>query len=43
MRAHARIENTIADLEDSGLKRMPFRDSDANAAWSALSSRRALG
>ena len=32
MRAHARIENTIAALKDSGLKRMPFSDFDANAA-----------
>ena len=36
MRAHARIENTISDLKDSGLKRMPFTDFDANAAWAAL-------
>ena len=36
MRAHARIENTIAALKDSGLKRMPFSDFDANAAWAAL-------
>ena len=36
MRAHARIENTIADLKDSGLKRMPFKDFEANAAWAAL-------
>ena len=36
MRAHARIENTIADLKDSGLKRMPFSDFDANAAWAQL-------
>ena len=36
MRAHARIENTIADLKDSGLKRMPFRDYSANAAWAQL-------
>ena len=36
MRAHARIENTIAGLEDSGLKRMPFRDFDANAARAQL-------
>ena len=27
MRAHARIENTIAALKDSGLKRMPFSES----------------
>ena len=31
MRAHARIENTIAALKDSGLKRMPFSDFDTNA------------
>ena len=36
MRAHARIENTIADLKDSGLKRMPFTDYNANAAWAQL-------
>ena len=36
MRAHARIENTIAALRDSGLERMPFSDFDANAAWAAL-------
>ena len=36
MRAHARIENTIAALKDSGLKRMPFSDFDANAAWTQL-------
>ncbi len=36
MRAHARIENTISDLKDSGLKRMPFTDFDANAAWAQL-------
>ncbi len=36
MRAHARIEDTIARLKDSGLARMPFSDFDANAAWTAL-------
>ena len=36
MRAHARIENTIAALKDSGLKRMPFSDFDTNAAWTQL-------
>ena len=36
MGAHARIENTIAALKDSGLKRMPFSDFDANAAWAQL-------
>ena len=36
MRAHARIENTIAALKDSGLKRMPFSDFDANAARAQL-------
>ncbi len=35
-RAHARIENTIADLKDSGLARMPFSDFDANTAWAAM-------
>lgn len=36
MRAHARIENTIAALKDSGLARMPFSDYHANAAWAQL-------
>lgn len=36
MRAHAHIEDVIARLKDSGLKRMPFRDFDANSAWAAL-------
>ena len=36
MRAHARVEKTIAALKDSGLKRMPFRDFDANSAWTQL-------
>ena len=36
MPAHARIENTTAALKDSGLKRMPFSDFDANAAWTQL-------
>ena len=36
MRAHARIENTIARLKDSGLERMPFSDCAANAAWTQL-------
>ena len=35
-RAHARIENTIADLKDSGLARMPFSDYHANTAWTQL-------
>ncbi len=35
-RAHARIENTIADLKDSGLARMPFSDYNANTAWAAM-------
>ena len=34
-RQHARIENTIAALKDSGLKRMPFSDFDANARLDA--------
>ena len=36
MRAHAKIEDTIARLKDSGLTRMPFRDFDANSAWTQL-------
>ena len=36
MRAHAVIEDTIARLKDSGLKRMPFSDFDANSAWAQL-------
>ena len=35
-RAHARINNTIADLKDSGLARMPFSDYHANTAWAAM-------
>ena len=36
MRRHARVEDTIKRLKDSGLTRMPFTDYDANAAWAAL-------
>ena len=36
MRAHAQIEGVIARLKDSGLKRMPFSDYWANAAWAQL-------
>ena len=36
MRAHANVEDTIARLKDSGLARMPFRDFDANSAWTTL-------
>ena len=36
MRGHARVEDTIKRLKDSGLARMPFTDWDANAAWAAL-------
>ena len=36
MRAHAGVENTSAELKDSGLKRMPFSDCSANAAWAEL-------
>lgn len=35
-RAHAKIEDTIARLKDSGLNRMPFSDYHTNAAWAAL-------
>ena len=36
MREHARVEDTVKRLKDSGLTRMPFTDWDANAAWTAL-------
>ena len=36
IRAHARVENTIARLKDSGANRFPFTDLDANRAWLAL-------
>ena len=36
MRAHARVENNIARIKDSGAGRFPFHDLDANRAWPAL-------
>ncbi len=33
MRAHARVEDNIRRLKDSGANRFPFRDLTANAAW----------
>ena len=33
IRAHARVENNIARLKDSGALRFPFTDLDANRAW----------
>jgi len=33
MRAHARVEDNIRRLKDSGASRFPFRDLDANRAW----------
>ncbi|MGH9213544.1 MAG: IS1380 family transposase, partial [Acidimicrobiales bacterium] len=33
MRAHARVEDNIRRLKDSGANRFPFRDLDANRAW----------
>lgn len=36
MRAHAKVEDTIARLKDSGLKHMPFSDFDANSARTQL-------
>lgn len=36
IRAHARVENTIARLKDSGAGRFPFTNLDANRAWLAL-------
>ena len=36
MREHARVEDTIGRLKDSGLARMPFTDCNANAAWTAM-------
>ncbi len=38
MRAHARVEDHIARLKDSGAKRFPFRDLAANAAWHQLAA-----
>ena len=36
IRAHARVENNIARLKDSGANRFPFTDLDANRAWLTL-------
>lgn len=36
MRGHARVENSIERLKDSGLTRMPFTAWDANRAWTAM-------
>ena len=38
MRAHARVEDHIARLKDSGGKRFPFCDLAANAAWHQLAA-----
>jgi hypothetical protein len=35
-RRHARVENTIKALRDTGLDRMPFSAFDANSAWLEL-------
>lgn len=35
-RAHARVENTIKALRDSGLDRLPFTSFAANCAWPEL-------
>lgn len=35
-RLHARVENSIKALRDSGLDRMPFKSFAANAAWMEL-------
>ncbi len=36
MRAHAHVEDNIARLKDSGARRFPFVDIDANRAWLAV-------
>jgi hypothetical protein len=36
MRAHARVEDNLARLKDSGARRFPFTNIDANRAWLAL-------
>ena len=35
MRAHARVEDNLRRLRDSGFERFPFVDIDANRAWLA--------
>ena len=36
IRAHAHVEDHIRRLKNSGLRRFPFRDLDANRAWLAV-------
>lgn len=36
MRAHARVEDNIRRLKDSGAQRFPFTDFDANRVWLAV-------
>ncbi len=36
MRAHAHVEDNIRRLKDSGARRFPFTDIDANRAWLAV-------
>ena len=36
MRAHARVEDNIRRLKDSGAQRFPFTDFEANRAWLAV-------
>lgn len=38
MRAHARVEDNIARLKDSGAQRFPFTDLNANRAWLQLAA-----
>jgi hypothetical protein len=35
-RGHARVENRIKNLKDTGLSRLPFHDYDANRVWVEL-------
>lgn len=35
-RGHARVENRIKNLKDTGLARLPFSDYDANRVWVEL-------
>jgi hypothetical protein len=36
MRAHARVEDNIRRLKDSGAHRLPFTDFEANSVWLAV-------
>jgi hypothetical protein len=36
MRAHARVEDNIARVKDTGARRFPFTDIDANRAWHTI-------